>query len=533
MIESLGLSPISQSADTVKNIDENKNNYSDIICTSYTPYFPPYFLGEVIERYTTTIDYMVGMGDFEEVFKELGVDSNYFKRESKIYNVLDTELLESIGMLSDDDITIIGNNTNRVESSLYTTVGFDVYVMKHLQQYHIQDMLNDIERGVIHKFIQLNYNKTNLMIHLYPFKCMEEKNIPYDEAMSYCISVMWATLINIVYKRVRLTNAIDLLSEVFYRLNPILTKMVICTNRTLTPNGYSFVQEFEQLTSTHKFIQFKTAPNHIINRWSPRSDRFENFMHKFYRTETNDWDGNEDVADVRRDSNGTRFLEFDCKIKDSALATKVTILGQNIMRDVTGYYTTPIYGLICDDEILEHYELSSLFVILTGTKEHRELFERNLMKSYMDVKSGKVKFISQNTYNGVSLTVSKPKQNKHLKSLIDIMGTKDKDYTGNMVALAVRRTNKQVFLNLKPDNNYYIATQLIQKFDMRRNVPKDIMDVIRKSRLSDEDLEESLELVERHKRPKIREMVEFVKTLEPPKHIIHEIYNYLWNERYI
>ncbi len=545
MTESLEIISTSQSADVTESLKENKNNIADIICTSTTSYFPSYFLGDVIERYTTTIDYMVGMDDFEKVFEELNINDSYIKRDTKIYNVLDKKILKRIGRLNDKKIKKIGNYTNRIDlSTLYSIFGFEVHVMKHFQQYHVQEILSDIEKGIIHGFIQLTYKKTNLIVHLFPFKCMEEKNISYGNAMSYCVSIMWATLINIVQRKVKHANIISILKEVFHRLNPIPTKMVFYTKRTLTPDGYSFVQEFEQLTPAYKFIQFKTAPNHIINKWTPCSDRFENYIYKTYRTQTKDWDASEDVADLRGDSNGRRFVEFDCKIKNNFLMTKVTIVGQNLMRDITGYYTTPIYGLICDDEVLEDYELSSLFTILTGTKEYQELFNGNLMKAYVDVKTEKIKFVTHDTdmeYDNekVSLTSStaaKSKRNKRWKSLSEIMedkNYKNKDYTMNMVCLATEKTSKEVFLDLKPNNNYYIAIQLIEKFNMKRNVPKDIMDVIRKSRLSEKELEESLELVERHKRPKIREMVEFVKTLEPPKHIIHEIYNYLWQERYI
>ncbi len=553
MTESFDIKSNSCITDSNSNTKENKKRYIDIICTSNTTYLPTLLLGNIKEIYIKTIDYMVGMNDFEEVFNKLEINDSYINRTNKIYDVLNKKVLTGMNMLSDDDINSIGDYTNRVESSwLYTTVGFDWYVMKHQQQGHIQSMLEDIEHGVLHKFIKLSYGKSNLKIHLFPYACLKEKDISYSNALSYCISIMWATLICIVNAKAKDLNIIDLLKQVFHDLNPIATKMVFCSHRTLTPTGYSFIQELSQLTSADKFIDIKIPPNRVIIRWSPRSDRFENYIYKCFRKETNGWDDTV-PPNVRGDSNGKRCLIYDCRIDKSLLTTEITIVGQNIMRDVTGYYTVPIYGLLCDDEQLEHYELASLFCVLTGTREHNELFRSELMKSYMEVKSGKVKFLCDNNFeknediqdlfdgqyfegNEVLIPTIKEKTNKPklLVSLSDIMLRGEiKDYTPNMVGLAAERLKEKIFLDLELNNDYYIATQLIDKFNMKRSVPKDIMTVLKYADLPENEFETKLKLVERHKRDKIKEKVEFVKTLEPPKHILHELYNYLWIERYV
>ncbi len=558
-MESLGIDPNGKNADDTQNTQVNKNNKTDIICSSHAPYFPSTILGNVKERFIKNIDYIVGIKDFEQVFKELGFKNEDIDRENKIYSVINKELIKSIRVLSDDDINNISNYTNRVESSeLYITIGFDWYVLKHLQQWHAQDILGDIKENIVHKFIELEYRKSNLILHLHPHKCMTEKSIPYDEALSYCISIMWATLINIINKKTESTDIIDLLKQVFQDLNPIATKIEIHSIRTLTPEGYSFIQELSQLTPIDKFIDIKTPSNRVIVRWSPRSDRFENYIYKAYRKNTADWDDIE-LKDVRGDSNGKRCLIYDCKIDKNSLITKITVVGQNIMRDVTGYYTTPIYGLLCDDEILEDYELSTLFRILTATKEHRKAF--NLIQAYIDVKTGKVKFLTESDFHDESLEdlqdltdadnpagVTKDdilmddstiapevkKKTKHLKRLSDIsIFKKEEEYTLSMVGLAVERLNKKVFRNLETNNDFYIATQLIERFNLKRNMPKDIMTVLKFAKLPDDKLNEKLNLVERHKRIKIKEMVEFVKTLEHLKHILHRLYNYLWIERYV
>ena len=77
MIESLGIIPHSQKAYNKKNSKENKNEYEHIICTSYTPYFPSYFLGTLKEIYVDKLDYMVGMKDFETLFNELNINNKY------------------------------------------------------------------------------------------------------------------------------------------------------------------------------------------------------------------------------------------------------------------------------------------------------------------------------------------------------------------------------------------------------------------------------------------------------------------------
>ena len=551
MIESLGIIPYSQKAYNKKNSKENKNEYEDIICTSYTPYFPSYFLGTLKEIYVDKLDYMVGMKDFETLFAELNINNKYIPRNNKIYNVISRDVLNNIKVLTNKEIKIISDYTNRIESSLYTKIGFDFYVLHHLQQYHIQDILNDIESGVLHKFIELNYSKTNLKVHLFPHKCMKEKNLSYEDVLSYCISVMWATLISIVATKDKVKNILELLKEVFYFLNPILTKMVFCSHRKLTPTGYSFVQELSQLTSVDKFIDIKTPCNRVVIRWSPRSDRFENYIYKCFRHEVYDYD-DEAPKDVRGDSNGKRCLIYDCQINKDELITQITVVGQNIMRDLTGYYTSPIYGLLADVDILENYELSSLFRILTGTKEHNNIFKRELFKAYEDVISGKVKFIFDwdfgtseadqdltddiNNDETVSISdnkASKNKRCKYLKTLADAYSSGKKKYAANMVSLAIERLRGKVFLDIEHNNDLYVAIQLITKFNLKRNVPKDIITVLKMADLPEEELSNKLNLVERHKRGKIKDMIEFVKALEPPKPILNELYNYLWIERYV
>jgi hypothetical protein len=248
-------------------------------------------------------------------------------------------------------------------------------------------------------------------------------------------------------------------------------------------------------------------------RWSPHSDRFENAIYETYRKKTSNGDDIE-LLDDRADNNGKRFVKYDCRIDKGKLITKITIVGQNRMRDVTGYRTTPIYGLLCDSEILEDYELSTLFKVLTGTKEHKDVF--NLTKAYMDIKANKVKFLTFTDSDNLTNT-----------------GDKNEKYTSEMVTLAVKRLNKKVFLNLVPNNNLYIVTQLLERFNIKRNIPKDIITVLKFAKLPEDELSEKLKLIERHKRPQIKEMVEFVKTLQPPKHILHLLYNYLWTERYV
>ena len=551
MIESLGIIPYSQKAYNKKNSTENKKEYTDIICTSYTPYFPSYFLGTLKEIYVDKLDYMVGMKDFETLFAELNINNKYIPRNNKIYNVISRDVLNNIKVLTNKEIKIISDYTNRIESSLYTKIGFDFYVLHHLQQYHIQDILNDIESGVLHKFIELNYSKTNLKVHLFPHKCMKEKNLSYEDVLSYCISVMWATLISIVATKDKVKNILELLKEVFYFLNPILTKMVFCSHRKLTPTGYSFVQELSQLTSVDKFIDIKTPCNRVVIRWSPRSDRFENYIYKCFRHEVYDYD-DEAPKDVRGDSNGKRCLIYDCQINKDELITQITVVGQNIMRDLTGYYTSPIYGLLADVDILENYELSSLFRILTGTKEHNNIFKRELFKAYEDVISGKVKFIFDGDFgtseadqdltdginNDETVSISdnktpKNKRCKYLKTLADAYSSGKKKYAANMVSLAIERLRRKVFLDIEHNNDLYVATQLIAKFNLKRNVPKDIITVLKMADLPEEELSNKLNLVERHKRDKIKDMIEFVKALEPTKPILNELYNYLWSERYV
>ena len=102
-----------------------------------------------------------------------------------------------------------------------------------------------------------------------------------------------------------------------------------------------------------------------------------------------------------------------------------------------------------------------------------------------------------------------------------------------MVSLAIERLRRKVFLDIEHNNDLYVATQLIAKFNLKRNVPKDIITVLKMADLPEEELSNKLNLVERHKRGKIKDMIEFVKALEPPKPILNELYNYLWIERYV
>ena len=470
-------------------------------------------LGMVEDVYVNKTDYIVGMEEFDKVLKKLGIDNDDIDRINKIYGVINTELLEWIKKLSSNDIQNIGWCTNRVDMSLNTVVvGFDEYVLHYLQQKHIQDILDDLESGILHKFIQLNYLKNNLVIHLYPNACMEVKGISFEQAQSYCISIMWATLASIVnrhtgYSELSKDIVIKLLKEVFF-LNPILTTMVFTSIRALTSENYSFVQEMRQLGEANKHLTGKKPINRISYRWSPKSNRFEDYIAGFKRIRFDSIDELDMVDDVRGDSNGKRCCKYDCRIKKEKLITQITICGQNIMRDITGFYTTPIYGLISDSDYLKCLELNILFTILTATEEHEGLFKRCLATSYEDVRTNKVKFLT-----------------KDEKS-------KRTQYTTNMVTLAVERLKKQVFKDLEPNNDYYIATRLVEHFNMKRNIPKDLITILKLADLPEDKLETALDMIERHKKKKIIEMVEFAKELktEEPRYVLNELYNYLFKE---
>ena len=66
---------------------------------------------------------------------------------------------------------------------------------------------------------------------------------------------------------------------------------------------------------------------------------------------------------------------------------------------------------------------------------------------------------------------------------------------------------------------------------MKRNVPKDIITVLRILSLPEEKQGKAIiDNVERHKRDKIKRMVEYGRTVKAPKYILHRLYNYLLKE---
>ena len=66
---------------------------------------------------------------------------------------------------------------------------------------------------------------------------------------------------------------------------------------------------------------------------------------------------------------------------------------------------------------------------------------------------------------------------------------------------------------------------------MKRNIPKDIITVLRILSLPEEKQGKAIiDNVERHKRDKIKRMVEYGRTIKAPKHILHRLYNYLLKE---
>lgn len=514
---------ISQTIDTSSKLVEVNDTTPYIISVGEGAYFPlekqgsfqyevP-ILGMVEDIYVNKTDYIVGMEEFDKVLKKLGIDNDDIDRVNKIYSVINTELLEWINELSSNDIQKIGWSTNRVDMSLNTVVvGFEEYVLHYLQQKYIQDILEDLESGLLHKFIQLNYLKNNLIIHLYPHTCMQAKGISFEQAQSYCISIMWATLACIVNRHTGFSElnkdiVINLLKQVFM-LNPILTTIVFTSTRALTSENYSFIQEMRQLGEANKHLTGKKPINRISYRWSPKSNRFEDYISSFKRVRFDSIGELDMVDDVRGDSNGKRCCKYDCRIKKEKLITQITICGQNIMRDITGFYTTPIYGLISDSDYLKCLELNILFTILTATEEHEELFKRCLMKSYEDVRTNKVRF------------------------LVGDEKSERTRYTINMVTLAVERLKKLVFKDIRPNDDYYVATQLMEHFNMKRNIPKDLIAILKLADLPEDKLETALDMIERHKKKKIIEMVEFAKELKPeaPKYILHELYNYLYKE---
>ena len=196
--------------------------------------------------------------------------------------------------------------------------------------------------------------------------------------------------------------------------------------------------------------------NRVIFRWTPKSDRFEDYIHGFRRIR---FDRTDDIDDVRGDSNGKRGCTYDCKIKKKKLTTTITIVGQNIVRDVTGNYTKQIYSTLSDIDTLKHFELGILFTILTGTKEHNDLFQKALSKSYQDIKTGMVKFMKED-----------------VPSEID-------GYTENMVVLAVERLKKYVFKDVVPNNDYYVATQLLLPHEHEKLTLADIVKMLKENTL--------------------------------------------------
>ena len=494
-------------------ISVNKEAYIPLEEQDNFQYETP-ILGMVEDIYVSKLDYIVGMEKFDKVLNKLGIGCNDIDRVNKIYSVINTGLLEWIKKLDSDDIQNIGWCTSRVDMSLNTmVVGFDEFVLHHLQQKYIQDILEDLESGILHKFIQLNYSKNNLIIHLYPHTCMQAKGISFEQAQSYCICIMWATLACIVDKHTSYSEldkniVVKLLKQVFYSFNPILTTMVFTSTRALTSENYSFIQEMRQLGEANKHLTGKKPINRISYRWSPKSNRFEDYIAGFKRIRFDSIDELDMVDDVRGDSNGRRCCKYDCRIKKGKLITQITICGQNIMRDITGFYTTPIYGLVSDSDYLKCLELNILFTILTATEEHEGLFKRCLATSYEDVRTNKVKFLVRDEKSDRTR------------------------YTINMVTLAVERLKKQVFKDLEPNNDYYIATRLVEHFNMKRNIPKDLITILKFADLPEDKLEVAFEMIERHKKKKIVEMVKYAKELkaEAPKYILHKLYNYLYKE---
>lgn len=105
--------------------------------------------------------------------------------------------------------------------------------------------------------------------------------------------------------------------------------------------------------------------------------------------------------------------------------------------------------------------------MLTGTKEHNNIFKRELFKAYEDVISGKVKFIFDGDFgtseadqdltddinNDETVSISdnkapKNKRCKYLKTLADAYSSGKKKYAANMVSLAIERLRRKVFLDI-------------------------------------------------------------------------------------
>lgn len=238
------------------------------------------------------------------------------------------------------------------------------------------------------------------------------------------------------------------------------------------------------------------------------SQRFEDYIEQFTRIRFPNED--EEIADVRGDSNGKRCCIYDCRIDNGYLVTRITVVGQNVIRDITGYYTTPIYGFLCDTDYLKHLELAILFTFLTATKQHNNLFKGLLNKTLTDMKCGRL---------------------RNTGFLFDDESSTIDDYSAFVVILARMKLKKRIFKKLKSNKDYLLATQLIEKFNMKRNVPKDIITVLRILSFPEEKQEKAIiDNVERHKRDKIKRMVEYGRTVKAPKYILHRLYNYLLAE---
>ena len=105
------------------------------------------------------------------------------------------------------------------------------------------------------------------------------------------------------------------------------------------------------------------------------------------------------------------------------------------------------------------------------------------------------------------------------------------DYSSHIVTSARLKLNKKVFKDVESNKDYYVATQLIEKFNMQRNVPKDIITILKILSLPEEEQEDAIvKNIERHKRDNMRKKIEYAKTLKTPKHILNRLYNYLLME---
>ena len=341
------------------------------------------------------IDFIISL---ESIMIDDDKDNLYKLIGSCYSSIFDKEFINDIeGLTIEDykDICVYHEERN-------TFSGLEYYILRHLNDCHIQMFRDDVKSGRLNSIIKLAVSKGNLIVQLFPKKSTD------DCPVSYCFSLLYLVLLHLykhtnrhVYDHNKKYNTKFLsadkfaswaIKNAFISLNPLVSK-VKYTLTVNADNNYSRFTELKQLHSAYKFLLVKQDENQVEFIFRPKSHYLMNTI------------DNEVTNHALSDSNYCK-REIKCNYKlnkDNLLTCRTTIISRDMVNAVFSFsideseYNSlaPMLSRLCDKEEIYLAQYSILKRLLSYTQEHEALRKSTFNKAQEFVAKDKFKTFAE------------------------------------------------------------------------------------------------------------------------------------------